>query len=59
MKVIKQSCGQSKHVYILIDVYYKSWNWRLHILEIFNLEHLHFSPYEIHVARLMAWSISM
>jgi hypothetical protein len=51
MKVVKQSCEQSKHVYILIDVYYKSWNLILNISEAFNL--VHFSPYECHVARLM------
>jgi len=38
-------------------VFYKSWNLRSHILEVFNL--VYFSPCEFHVARLMAWSIFM
>ncbi len=46
MKIVKQSCElceQSKDVYVLNDVFYKSWNSKLHILEVFNL--VHFSPF--------------
>ncbi len=57
MNVLKQSYEQPKHVYILNNVYYKYYNCKLHILEVFNL--LHFSPCETHMVRLMAWWISL
>jgi len=57
VNVFKQLCEQSKYVYILTNVCYEYWNYKLHILELFNL--LHFSPYETHVVRLMSWWISL